>query len=1462
MRRLRSPAVLGVLALVLLSATFGTLGCSTDADPDATDTSSATDAPAVDVTPDSVTPDGGTPDTTRPDGGLPDTDRPDSDRPDSDRPDSDRPDTDRPDTDRPDSGPTDAGCDGDGACAADHHCDAGACVPDVCEQGAAFCSADGDAFDCDARGATSTLAEACGSNPCEAGACVQVVAAIVVQPLGADVIAQGQNVSFLAVAYDADGAEVPDAVISWESSKTSWLEIDAATGVATGVAKGGGDTLSPDGSLTVTASAGDVSDSVDVQVVRLDTGNGIDVVATELGDESNPNPDGRAHYDGLYPVDIDPPVNTCSPYDAGTTCEWHRGDARLFVGRALQLTLRFKGDAGNFKSGWLELPMDAATNTPAIPRRVLANWSSSDPSVATVVEGYVTALTPGVTSLSAVVGTQTARIDLVVYDRRGYYPDQGFAPGVTPETGHLLAFSSTAGTHTQGTHDTVRYVDLQTYENLDFRPSKYGPQGVRLVETLNDVPERHPGFGCGMARGADDDVWLFNGWNSVLFDAATASQVGGLNKVAWRPDGVFGPMAAQQVCRGVHVELDGHAFLIGFDDKPYTYAAFWSDVGGLEAGHAEAFGIEGEPFTATSSSPAALWGPVVFEQGGKTWLVFVKQTPLGADKVDIPNELWFAELTVDGDGALVVTPDPTKTLQTAPTPKLDHNIGNAPALAVVDVAGQPFILVGNADTVTVVDGTTLQIVSYGGAGDVLERDLDTRRFGQNVKVFAPSPDGSVIYFAPETPQPEATDYFNVTVDFTNWQGTTTSTEMTVHRVGVIDLSDTDGSGLPRLMVDDGDPSECFRDTECLPEEVQYGYDLNLVYLKKWMLDSGLSNSTGAIAPPQAMNVRQLVAGDNALFVIGRDYFDGAGTALGNMSDIAVIDLVSGRMPVFRGWRSIPNQLKGLSDPFGFRLGEDDAVLGAARVKNAGLMWRSGAPPEQNAGDGAPHPDDKEPAKTDNYANAPDVAAETGRLLLLSSSHQAQVDGTMDVIRELHLDGTDWPETDFDPAVDGAQGKTLMYTDTSTYWDAGCGVIAGPGDWVFLLNGESALLFNTITMAQGARIDFSAGAKVCTGVWKDMGGTTWFYGVNMDLKPGDEVLFSAAVPDLASGVVAGSAVVAPVDASGLTFFEPYPDAPDPYDVRYVGAAIHEDELLFLEPNDPWNGFRNTVHRATIGADGALSFDVRPDPANYGYVPGGARDVVGYYTSSGDPSLFVAPFGSGTPALFIGNEGSISVYDLSDPTAPTRLNYNTDGDPLQDDLDTAWFGRGIQGFALSPDGNTLYALPYQKSALLPKAQFQFPLAAGGWRNQDADRYRMVVIDLHAGDKPDLDWSFNNGNGVDLNYYWFKRWIAATGDSALPATFPFFRRQFAASSKSLFLLGNDHPDGMGSALANIGDLATYDLEAARGHLWRGYEYQGLSNASGLWGYDLGVDPASGLDDENLQGARAKNAGVIVVP
>jgi hypothetical protein len=1290
------------------------------------------------------------------------------------------------------------------------------------------------------------------------------VSQVEILPIGVDLLAVGQTIPLKARVLGATGQELSGVAVTWLSSNESLLTVDAS-GKMTGITYGGGSQLAADGKLFVTAKAGGVESApLVMQVVRPTIGSGISFVVAPMSPDpgtGEPGP-GRDHYDGLYPVAIvDSELNKCNLYkqemywNPGTKCTWNRADGRLFVEGRLFVQVRAFAQVGTFEKKWLEFPQPLDESgkplAPAEPRPLWVEWSSTVPSVATVEDGVVTAVGPGKTAILAVVGPQTFVIKLVVYPRFGYRPWLDFAPGAQSENGYLAIFSSSHRQAALGTLDTVRVMDLNDYKTLDYRPSKYGPQGKRLVQETYGQPELFGGGGCGMVRGAGDIVWLLSDVLAIPFDVKTMTQEGGLHKVAWRPDGDADSNGARQMCQAVFYESPQYktSYLIGFDlsqQNAPQITVRTADVTGLAGGEVLAKGLDVAPFNLKT----VYYNPQLWKSGiDGDYVLYMEQGS--------PNVLHFARIQVDpgADHALTLVEQPARAIKTAPTPDDPKDVGEAPGLIVTKFKGKDYAFVGNQYTVTVVDLAEGAIVGYGDPANPLTRDLDIRWYGEKVRAFAVSADGKTLFALPYTKMegPDEKGVFRgkVQIEYKDASGSVKTVDMTSHRVALIDLAPAGDK--PVLREDSAkDPHHCYK-SFCAnqAEGLRFGIDLLHVNLKKWMINSGLSPSSGAVPPVLGLNVRAMVASEKSLFLIGRDHPDGVGTALANLSDLAVYDLQTGEGIVFRGWRSDPATLMGLSDPFGFRLAEKDAVMGDNRVKNAGLVYIPGPRPPQVAGDGPPPQPDLPLPTSDNFANAPDAVPETGSLFLLSSSHAAASDGTMDVIRRLDL--SNYGEEDFDPSVAGAQGVGMTYAfgGKTVDWGYGCGTARGPGNKVFLFSGDAAVLFDLDTLSQAAgghQVTFDSSPtpkkRVCAGAYYENGATRVLYAVDLNAKP-DAPLLVADVSGLDTASVKATAVVDP-------FLEPDP-AVDDYPVRYVTARIVDKELWLLEKNDPRHLFRNTVHRVQIGMGGALTFDSSR-----------ASDLVGAYTESGDPDFIVADF-KGHRHLFIGNEMSITVYDMA--AAPVRVDYNADGDAVIDDLDTWDFGRGIQTFAPSPDGMRLFALPWQKSARMPMDQYIVPLGGSGTgtRTQDADRYRVAVIDLDGtGMRPEFDPEINNGNGIDLVYFFLKQYLISdwVSPGAVPPIFPFFARKMAVSTNSLFLIGNDYVDGAGSALANMTDLAIYDIATGRGTIWRNWVYEGLSNASSPFGYRLGVDPATGAEDANLKGARVKNAGVLFVP
>jgi hypothetical protein len=60
-----------------------------------------------------------------------------------------------------------------------------------------------------------------------------------------------------------------------------------------------------------------------------------------------------------------------------------------------------------------------------------------------------------------------------------------------------------------------------------------------------------------------------------------------------------------------------------------------------------------------------------------------------------------------------------------------------------------------------------------------------------------------------------------------------------------------------------------------------------------------------------------------------------GSALANMTGLATYDLKTGVGSILRSW--IYEGINHASDPFGFKLGDGDLILGTARSKNGAVL---------------------------------------------------------------------------------------------------------------------------------------------------------------------------------------------------------------------------------------------------------------------------------------------------------------------------------------------------------------------------------------------------------------------------------------------------------------------------------------------------------------------------------------------
>lgn len=211
----------------------------------------------------------------------------------------------------------------------------------------------------------------------------------------------------------------------------------------------------------------------------------------------------------------------------------------------------------------------------------------------------------------------------------------------------------------------------------------------------------------------------------------------------------------------------------------------------------------------------------------------------------------------------------------------------------------------------------------------------------------------------------------------------------------------------------------------------------------------------------------------------------------------------------------------------------------------------------------------------------------------------------------------------------------------------------------------------------------------------------------------------------------------------------------------------------------------------------------------------------------PGTIVATF-DGARRLFVGNEDSISVIN------------SADGDEIGQ-IDITNYGQVITDFALSPDGETLYAVPACESTVTGTL-------SSATQNQATDHQQVVVLDLtnDADDDgmPDIlygDRDFDGDEiadgGIDMKFHNVKRNILAwceTCFGVLPPT-TICMPKISAGENYLYLRGNSGTQAYGqSGLGQMGDIAAFDLSTGEGVLFRNY-IPWLDGPSGRWGIPL---------------------------
>jgi len=261
---------------------------------------------------------------------------------------------------------------------------------------------------------------------------------------------------------------------------------------------------------------------------------------------------------------------------------------------------------------------------------------------------------------------------------------------------------------------------------------------------------------------------------------------------------------------------------------------------------------------------------------------------------------------------------------------------------------------------------------------------------------------------------------------------------------------------------------------------------------------------------------------------------------------------------------------------------------------------------------------------------------------------------------------------------------------------------------------------------------------------------------------------------------------------------------------------------------------TVH---LGNDGSASSKVNCTATTY--VSDNSCGSTAHW-----PSALKVVSLAGTPYVAMGHDGGVAVFDTS-----VSPQYN---------VDLTHYGTLIGDMAMAPDGSRLYASP-QCKADTAVAWFELPYAKS---TEKSDKNLVAVLDTSgsklkvATTSIDIDGDSTPDNGVDLDYYFLKKYIRSFGTTLPIPPVVYTGPQLAVGKKSLFVRGTGI-QGSGGTLSSSGmgqvqDMGVFDLGTGKGIVFQNYMpfFDGLSSNAGagpgIWGYELGAE-----GEENSTGA-----------
>lgn len=395
----------------------------------------------------------------------------------------------------------------------------------------------------------------------------------------------------------------------------------------------------------------------------------------------------------------------------------------------------------------------------------------------------------------------------------------------------------------------------------------------------------------------------------------------------------------------------------------------------------------------------------------------------------------------------------------------------------------------------------------------------------------------------------------------------------------------------------------------------------------------------------------------------------------------------------------------------------------------------------------------------------------------------------------------------------------------------CGMIDGPDDSVFVMfNGGGvgagfAVQYDIAadTQMNGSnRVVFPDAGLPCRGRYHD--GYLYVTNasasrMNVEEAAAQENLWVADLAGLTSGDVDATVL----DRTNDPILQHGVD-----DLVAVGSTMY----LTLNGDDTAGGLPAAcvgsycVFSAAIGSDGLPTLNDGgythwEGPAIGAAYPTPMGNVTCLEVASPWAAIEVAEFHDGRTLLFLGACNEVAVFDTADGS---RIDLGAG--PGTQGIDGTLFGQAFNAFALSPDGETLWALPQLKSPI------PFNLASGVDDSRaEFNRYMALPIDLTTGSQPALDAAFSgddidgyegssllspymspaNDPGVDINlggYTAYRRELLPSTTGFQPAAIP-FGPSVVATNASLWVRGSGNAAAGASGLGKSGNLAVYDLE-----------------------------------------------------